>query len=123
VAQLGDVPIADADVRLAAQERSQQFRNLPARVLVVGVGVHDVVRARLQTRVDAGLECGGQPFVAAQAHHVFHAAGPRNLGGAVTRPVVDHKDFDHIHAGDALGKVRKRGRQRLRLVQARNLDD
>ena len=51
------------------------------------------------------------------------AAGARDVRRAVARPVVDDQDLDDVDAGNALRQVRERRRQRLRLVEARNLDD
>src|SRR5262249_33494542 len=41
----------------------------------------------------------------------------------IARSVVDDEDFDDVDAGDGPRKIRQRRRQRVGLVEARNLDD
>jgi len=54
---------------------------------------------------------------------VRDAVSPRDISGAVARPVVDDEDLDAVDARQAPRQVRQRPRQRLGLVEARNLDD
>ena len=97
---LGNVSIANDDVRLAFQQRLEQRRDLAARVLVVGVGIDDEVRAPLERGVDAGGEGSREPFVAPQSNDMIDAGGARDVGRAVTRPVVDDEHLDDVDAGD-----------------------
>ena len=105
------------------QQRREQLRDLVARVLVVGVGVDDEVGAALERGVDAGRERRRQPLVAAQPDDVIDAARARDVRRAVARPVVDDQDLDDVDAGDRSRQIGERRRQRLRLVEARDLDD
>ena len=92
-------------------------------VLIVGVGVDDEVGALLDGGVDAGDERRREPLVAAHADDVIHAAGARDVGGAVAGAVIDDERFDDVDPGHGLRQIGERRRQRLRLVQARDLDD
>ncbi len=118
-----DVPIADADVGLAGDERCQELRDVGARVLVVGVGVDDVVRAQRECAVDARAERGRQTLVAAEPHDVRDAVGARDLRRAIPRAIVDDERLDDVDAGNRRRQIAQRLRQRLGLVEARNLDD
>jgi hypothetical protein len=120
---IGDVAVADADIGLAVQQRRQQLRDVGGGVLVVGVGVDDEIGAGLERGVDAGGESGGEPLVATQPDDVIDAAGTRHVRRPVARPVVDDQHLDDVDAGNRLGQIGERRRQRLRLVQARDLDD
>ena len=123
VLDLGNVSIADDDVRFAFQQRLEQRRDLAARILVVGVGIDDEVGAALERCVDAGGEGSGEPFVAPQPNDVIDAGGARDIRSTIPRPVVDDEDFDDVDAGDGSREFRQGGRQRLCLVEARDLDD
>ena len=96
---------------------------LGAVVLVVGVRVDDHVRAQLQGRVYAGLERGREALVVGQPDDVVDAVGVRDLGGPVGRAVVDHQPLDRVEPGELAGKLGQDPGQRLRLVQAGDLDD
>ena len=123
VLQLGDVAIADDEIGRAAQQRREQLADIAAGVLIVGVGVDDEIGVLLQRRVDAGHERRRQPLVPRQPHDVMDAVRARDVGGAVLGAVVDDEDLDHVDAGHGRRQVCQRGRQRVGLVQARNLDD
>ena len=84
-----------------------------ARVLVVGVGVDDEVGARLEARVDAGLERRRQPLVAAQPDDVVDAAGARDVRRPVARPVVDDEHLDASMPGMRRGRSASVAGQRL----------
>jgi hypothetical protein len=71
----------------------------------------------------AGEECGGQPAVAAVAHHVVHAQFVGDGGGAVAAAVVDDQPLDDVEPGHLGGEISDGGRQRCFLVEARDLDD
>jgi hypothetical protein len=123
VAQLGNVAIADDDVRLATEQRGDQARNFARRILVVGVGIDDEVRAGLERGIDAGDECGRQPLVAAETHDVLDAALVRHISGAVARSVVDDQHLHDVDPGDRSRQIGEGRRQRRGFVQTRNLDD
>ena len=92
-------------------------------VLVVGVGVDDHVGAELERRVEPGLEARGEALVVGQAHDVVDAVCARDLDRAVGRAVVDDQPLDRLEAVDLAREVGQRDRERLLLVQARDLDD
>ena len=68
-------------------------------------------------------ERGGESLVAAQADDVIDAGSARDVGRAVARPVVDDEHLDDVDARDGSRQIGQRRRQRLGLVEARNLDD
>ena len=70
-----------------------------------------------------GHEAGSEPLVPPEAHDVIDAVGARHLGRPVGRSVVDDEHLDPVDARDLPGQVGQRRGQRLRLVQARDLDD
>ena len=102
---------------------SSSARDLVPGVLIVGVGVDDEVGAALERGVDAGGERRRQPLVPAQPDDVIDAGRARDIGRAVARSVVDDQDFDDVDARDGSRQFRQRRRQRVRLVEARDLDD
>ena len=118
-----DIAIADGDVGLAAEERSQQLGHVLARVLVVGIGVHDEVGPTLEAGVDPRHECRREALVAREPNHVVDAARARHFLGAVPRAVIDDQRFDDVDAGDVPRKIAQRVRQHGSLVQARDLDN
>ena len=118
-----DLAVADHHVGVAGQDRRHQALDVRPVVLVVGVGVDDHVGAELERRVEPGLEARGEPLVVGQAHDVVDAVRARHLDGAVGRAVVDDQPFDALEARHLARKVGQRDRERLLLVQARDLDD
>ena len=63
VPDLADVAVADHDVRGPVEQRLQQFRDVGASVLIVGVGVDDVVGAGTDRGVESRHERGGKSLV------------------------------------------------------------
>ena len=94
-----------------------------AVVLVVGVGVDDDVGAELQRGVEARLEARGQALVVRQPDDVVDAVLAGDLDRAVGRAVVDDQPLDDVEAGDLAREVGQRRRERVLLVEARDLDD
>src|SRR5262249_30732064 len=98
-------------------------RDLVTGILVVGVGVHDDVGAEPEAGVEAGHEHVGEALPPREAHEVVGTDLARDARGRVRRPVVDHEDLDHVHAGDRARDRTYGVRERGFLVQARDLDD
>ena len=115
--------VADHDIGIARNHRRDQLGDVRAFILAVGIGVDDDVRPVAKREVDPALECGGEPAIAAVAHYVVHAVLARDIRSAVGTAIVDHQDFDDIHALDRARQGRQRVRQVIRLIEARNLDD
>ena len=93
---LGDLPVADGHVRLAAEYRSDEPRNVRRGILVVRVGIHDDVGAELEAGVEAGHETTREPLVAGEAQHVVGPVRESHLPGPVLGPVVDHENEDFV---------------------------
>ena len=105
-----DLTVADDHVRLAAQDRGDELRDVLALVLVVRVGVDDHVGAELQAGVEAGLERGREALVVGQADDVVDAVGARHLDRAVGRAVVDDQPFDRVEPRDLPRQMAERQR-------------
>jgi len=117
------VAVAHHHVGVAGDDRLHQLHDVPAVVLVVGVGVHDHVGAELQAGVEPGLERGRQPLVVGEPHDVVHAVRTGDVDRVVGGPVVDHEP---LHAVDARHLARQPGErvgQLGALVEAGDLDD
>jgi hypothetical protein len=113
----------DHEIGLAFQDRPDELLDVCAVVLVVGVRVDDDVRAALQARFEAEHEGLGEAAVVAEAHDVLHAVLAGHGDGFVPAAVVDDEHFDRIDARDRFWQIGQRDGQRLRLVEAGNLDD
>jgi hypothetical protein len=118
-----DLPVADDHVGLAAQDRPDQLGDVGTLVLVVGVGVDDHVGSKLQARVQAGLEGGGQALVIGQPDDVVHTTLTRDLDGPVARAVVDDEPLHDVEARHLAWQLSERRRELPLLVEAGDLDD
>ncbi|OPZ67140.1 MAG: hypothetical protein BWY83_02694 [bacterium ADurb.Bin478] len=117
------IAVADHQISLMRQNRPHQLGDIFARILVIGVGVDNQIRAQPQTGVQAGGKAGGQSLIAIQAHDMVNAQLPRDLHRFILAAVVDHQNLDGIDALDLAGQVRQRDRQGLRFVITGNLND
>src|SRR5690606_33672200 len=64
-----------------------------------------------------------QAHVPSVPQDVPYSVGARDLHGAVGRAVVDDEDLDGVDARDLPGNRGEDGRQRVLLVEARDLDE
>ena len=92
--------VAHHHVRAAREDRRHEAGYVRPVVLVVGVGVHDHIRAQLQARVETGLEARREALVVGEAHNVVHALAPRHLDRLIGGAVVDYEPLHHVEALD-----------------------
>jgi hypothetical protein len=123
VRDLADGPSPDDNVRFSADDRPDEQRDVSSTVLVVGVGVHDNVRALFQASFDARGKTARQPLMARQADNVMSTALPCHLCGSIRAAVIDDEPFDGVHAIQLPRQLSKRLRQRQCLVVTGDLDD
>ena len=117
------VAVAHHHVGVAGDDRLHQLHDVPAVVLVVGVGVHDHVGAELQAGVEPGLEGGRQPLVVGEPHDVVHAVRAGDVDRVVGGAVVDHEPLHAVDARHLARQVGERVGQLGALVEAGDLDD
>ncbi len=115
--------VADDHVRLAGEDRANEIDDRASSILVVTIGVHDHIRAELETRIEARLERGRETLAARQAHDVVDAVLTGDADGVVVGPVVDDQPLDSVEAVQCAWQLGKRRGKLLGLVEARNLDD
>jgi hypothetical protein len=123
VLHVANVAIADDDVGVAREQRPEQPGDVVAGVLIVRVGVDDVVGIELQRGVETRGKRRREAFASPETDDVLHAVSARDLDRVVGRAVVDHENLDAIDARNLARHVGQRGRQRRRLVEARDLDN
>ena len=104
-----DSSIADHEVGLALQDRGDEFGDVLARVLSVGVGVDNDVGAEAQAGVQPGGKASGQPAIAGKADDVVDAALSSDGDCIVGAAVVDDQCFDAVYPVDVAGQVGQRG--------------
>ena len=95
--RLGVAPAADHHVPAVLDAREERHE-LRGRVGEVGVGEGDRPTVR---REDPGAHRGPLPPVGRVHQHLVGARGPRRLGGAVARAVVDHHDLELVRRTSA----------------------
>ena len=118
-----DLPVGDDDVGGAVDDRLHEVADAVLGVLVVAVGVHQDVGPELQGSHDPVVEGTSQTLVAGVVHELGDAVRPRDLHRAVRGTVVDHEDDDLVDPLDLAGDRLQDKRQRLLLVEARDLND
>ena len=69
------------------------------------------------------MNAAASPLLRRKPDDVIDAVGARDVRRAVARPVVDDEHLDDVDAGNATRQIGERRRQRLRFVEARDLDD
>ena len=69
------------------------------------------------------MNAAARPFALPEPDDVRDALCLRHFRRPVARSVVDDEDLDDVDAGHGPRQVRQRRRQRLRFVQAGDLDD
>ena len=122
VLDFAGLPVADHEVGATLEDRCDEFWNIAAVVLVVPVGIDDDVRTRLQAVVDPRRKCVAEPPIGGKTQDMRDSVFARNLYSAVRAAIVDDHDLDRIDPVDPGRDIFQRGRKRLFLVQARNLD-
>jgi hypothetical protein len=91
-----NLSIADHHVGATLEDRRDELRDVGGRVLIIGVGVDDHIRAELQRRVQPRLKGRREPLVVGQPDEVVDAALARGRGGPVGGAVVDDQPLDAI---------------------------
>ncbi len=114
--------IADDDVGRSRDDGGDDFGNILADILTIGVGVDDNVGPGTQSMVHAALERGRQSTVPAMPDDVMYTEPAGYARFIVAAAVIDH---EYLYLIDACDLARKRSQglwEMVCLVQARNLD-
>jgi hypothetical protein len=119
----GDLTVTDHHVCPPIHYEFDEQTDIAGIVLVVSIGIDDDVRAVPERKINPCLESGGQTAVAAMANNMVCSTRACDGGGAVLAAVINDKNFNHINSGNAARYRCKRGRERILLVEARDLDD
>ena len=80
---LRNLPVADHDIRLALKNWLDELGDVMTRVLVVGVRVHNDVRAQTKGGLNAGDVGFCQSTVGGMLHHVIRARFQAHTRGIV----------------------------------------
>jgi hypothetical protein len=91
--------------------------------LVVRVRVDDHVCAKLQARVETGLERRCEALVVGQADDVVDSVGACDIDRVVGRTIVDDQPLDEVEPRNLPRETAQRGRELAFLVETGNLDD
>jgi hypothetical protein len=118
-----DASVANNHVRLGGENGSDERRDVVGSVLVVGVGVHDDVRAELQGGIDPRLKRHSESLIGVEADDVIDTALARHLGSAVGRAVVDDEPLHRVESSHLARKSGEGDRQDSFFVETRYLDD
>lgn len=118
-----DGSVAYDDVGLIFEDGDDEFCDIGAAVLVIGVGIDEDVGSAGEGGLDAGGEGGGEAAIAAEGDDVLDAEAAGDFDGVVGGAIVDDLDFDGIDAWDGFGEVRNGFGEGFLFVEAGNLDD
>jgi hypothetical protein len=88
---------ANDDIGRTVKDGADQFFNIIAAVLVIGIGVDDDVSAIPQTGVKACHKALGEAFVAAEVYDVMDAPASGDLYGIIFAAVIDDEIFNSIN--------------------------
>jgi hypothetical protein len=105
------------------ENRFDNFRDLLAGVLVIGVGINDDIGAELEGGVDPYHERNSQPLVFLEDYDVAHAEFFRKIGSTVRTPVVDDEDLDALDPWNLSREPDQSLLQVLALVKTGDLND
>ena len=116
-------PITDHDLGFALHDRLHQFRNIPPRILVVPIRVHNNISTSLQTGIEPCPEGIPKPPVPRKLDNVIGPRLPCDLDSSVRRPIVDHEDLHLVDPLKFARNIRYRIRKCAFFVQTRDLDN
>lgn len=95
---------ANDDIGRTVKDGADQFFNIIAAVLVIGIGVDDDIGAVAEAGVKACHKAFGKAFVAAEVYDVVDAPASGDLYGIIFTAVIDDEVFDGINAVDVSGE-------------------
>ena len=118
----GDPAVANCERGAAGKNRRNERRDIPGRILVIGIGVDDQIRAHRERFFQPGGERPGQAAVGWKRKDLG-ARAPGGDRGAIRAAVVDDEHFDCAHSADAAGQRPQRDGEGLFFVVGGDLDD
>jgi hypothetical protein len=98
-----------------------QTGDVTPEVLVVTVRVDDDISPQLQTVVKTGFKSVPEAAVLRELYNMVSPMLARDDGRTISRSVIYDEDFDHVYAIDLARDVCQRCRQRIFLVETRDL--
>ena len=114
---------ADRDVGPSGQQRFNELWDVVCTILVVGVGVHNDIRACRNACFETGEKRFGKSLVRRQAYDLIDTVRPGDFSGPIPTTVIDDEPLDAI---DVRNLPRQSGQshwERQLLIVARDLDD
>ena len=110
--------IPDRDIRLAAENRRHEERDVRTVVLIIAVHIYDDIGAHLQRRIDTCLEGSRQSSTPSKAQDSIDAETPSGLGGTIVAAVIDDHHSDPVDSVDVTRDRRQRlGKMRSLVVE------
>jgi len=120
---IAHAPVAHHNIGAAFDNRLDQGGDIGAFILAIGIRVDDNIRAFGQRPFYPAAKSGGKAAIAPVDHDMRHAPLACDLRGAIGGAIIDHKNFDCIHARDPARQRGQRGGQGLCFVEAGYLDN
>ena len=105
------------------QDRSDQFGNKLAGILIISIGIDNDVRAQPQASIQAGLECLGQPAVLRMTNNMIHAQGFGYRYRIIMAAVINNQRFQAVNARDTGRQPGQGIRQCLGFIKTGNLNN
>jgi hypothetical protein len=119
---LPNVTVSDRHIGVAVEQGLYEARDVASVELPVSVDRDNDVGASLECCVHPRLERCGQAAMSLEPHDLVRAAGGGNMGGSVTRAIVDHQPHDLINSVHAAGEPGQSRRELSGFLVARELD-
>ena len=88
------------DIGPSGQHRFNEFWDVVCTILIVGVCVHDDIRACRNARFETGEKCLGKSLVRRQAYDQVDPVPLGDFSGPIPTPVIYNEPLDAINVGN-----------------------
>jgi len=118
-----DLTIAYDKLGFSIPNRRDDFFNAAPTILIIAIGVHDNICAKLQALIDPDRKGMGQSAIKWQPYDMVNAARPGNFRSPIRTAVIDDQKFDFIEAFYFTRQIPNRKRQCFCFIETRNLNN